>query len=404
MDAKEGPHGHLPYANTRNAAFFDDPNGWMQRHAGGRHPVVRGDGGAEFHGYELVRACFRDRRITPRTAGYYARMGVSPRIADFVRYGGLAFLPEEQHDRLRALQVKGFLPRRIEAARPYIRAVAGELLDAMLAKGGGDFVEEFSHHLSIRAVCRFIGIPESDVPRIDRATVELQVFGAVPFAPMMPRIEAALAVLGDYSAEFVERRRRERQSDFISDLITLQEEGGVISREELVWSITNLLLAGHDSTRLQLASLMRASIESGRWNDLAQRPDLLPAAINEAMRLYPVTVWQTRIVSEPMRIAGENFAAGEAITLNLGAAGRDPAAFANPDRFDPDRTEPPYDIGFGHGMHYCVGHALAKAEMVETMALLTARLRPPTLTRPPRLRQIGMLCGPEELAVGFAPR
>jgi len=111
-----------------------------------------------------------------------------------------------------------------------------------------------------------------------------------------------------------------------------------------------------------------------------------------------------RVALEPLDIAGEGFAPGDVVILNLSGAGRDPKFFPDPDRFSLERKPPKYDLGFGYGAHYCLGNALAKAEMVEALTVLTRRLRNVELTGPVEVKPTGVICGPEVVPIRFEAR
>jgi cytochrome P450 len=404
MNDATPPHSHLPYVDTQTAAFIDDPNALLGRGAD-RLAIARGSmGGTELLSYDLVRPCFRDKRFGNRSGAFYAQRGASPLIMEFIRDGNFNQMDPPDHARMRAILVKGFTPPRVERARNTIDDLANELIDRMAPLGRANFVSEFAHHFSIGVVAAFIGIPREDVALFDRSTIELRLLGQVPMAPGIPRLEAALTALRDYSRGLVARKREKPGDDFISDLIRLQQEGSSLSENELVWSIAGILLAGHDTTRYQMAGCVRAVLEAGIWEQLAAEPQRVPAAVNEGMRIYGATPRQVKVLVEDMTIGGERFAAGDVIIPNMTAAGRDPVAFPDPDKLDLDRPEPLYDIGFGYGTHYCLGHALAKAELHDGMTLLTQRLTDVAIDGPMQMKPTGVIAGLEQLPLRYSAR
>lgn len=304
--------------------------------------------------------------------------------------------------------MKGFRPSRIKQAEPVIRRIADDLVAEILerrrgdAPGTADLVRDFSHHLSIRSISAFIGVPPADdVAKFEDATVELLLLGTVPFMPGVPRLEDALH---DYIQTLVVERRVNRTRDFISDLVEIQGQGEQLSEAELIWNIVFLLLAGHDTTRSQIASAARGLIESGTFEEVADDESLLPSVVRESMRMYPASYRFPRLVLEEMEVEGHRFAPGDLLSVNLAGAGRDPRAFPEPDRFDLHRTGTEYDIGFGHGAHYCLGWALATAEIEQGIAALTTRLSNVRFTRPVEYVVGGVIAGPEVLEVEFMGR
>ena len=394
----------LPYLDTHTHEFLDRPNEFLGD-GPDRLRIAQGRSGAEVFGYDTVRAVFRDDRISPRTPQVFLDKGLSGGpIMDYIVDGNLNLTWKDTHDRLRPIMMRGFRPRRIAEVRPVIRELADSLIDRLLAGRSANIVTDFAHHLSIGTIAQFIGIPLEDVPEFDSATVELRLLGQEPFWPGVPQLEAALATVHEYSVRIVEMRRAQRRQDFISDLIDAMQAGERLSEAELVWNIAGILLAGHDTTRYQISSLVRGLAESGQWETLAAAPEHIPSAVVEAMRMYPATPRQVKVVQEPAEIEGRAFAPGELITLNITGAGRDPAVFADPDRFVLNRPEPRFDIGFGYGAHYCLGFAVAKAEMEEGLALLLRRLRDVELDGAIEMRPSGVIAGPEVVPVRYAAR
>jgi cytochrome P450 len=394
----------LPYLDTHTHAFLDRPNEFLGS-GPDRLRVAQGRSGAELFGYETVRAVFRDDRISPRTPQVFLDKGVTGGpILEYIVDGNLNLTWKDTHDRLRPIMMRGFRPRRITEIRPVIRELAESLIDRLLERDSANIVTEFAHHLSIRTIAQFIGIPLEDVPEFDTATVELRLLGQEPFWPGVPRLEAALETVRAYSERIVEMRRAQRREDFISDLVDARQEGEDLCEAELVWNIAGILLAGHDTTRYQLSSLVRGLAESGQWEALAAAPQHIPTAIVEGMRMYPATPRQVRVVQAAAEIEGRSFLPGELLTLNLTGAGRDPSVFPDPDRFMLDRPGTKYDIGFGYGAHYCLGFAVAKAEMEEGIALLLRRLRDVELDGPVEVKPGGVIAGPEVVPVRYAAR
>jgi len=400
----------LPYVDTHTHRFLDHPNAVLGD-GPERLRLAAGRSGVEVFAYDTVRAVFRDDRISPRTPQVFLDKGVTGGpILDYIVEGNLNLTWKDTHDRLRPIMMRGFRPKRIAEIRPVIRELADSLIDRLLANPGPDgrsrvnIVTEFAHHLSIGTIAQFIGIPLEDVPEFDSATVELRLLGQEPFWPGVPRLEAALNTVRAYSERIVELRRAQRRPDFISDLVDARQAGEDLSEAELVWNIAGILLAGHDTTRYQVSSLVRGIAESGQWEALAAAPDHVPSAVVESMRMYPATPRQVRVVQEPAVIEGRALEPGELLTLNITGAGRDPVAFPEPDRFLLDRPGTKFDIGFGYGAHYCLGFAVAKAELEEGLTLLLKRIRDVELDGEIEVKPGGVIAGPEVVPVRFAAR
>jgi len=392
---------NLPVISTQTAAFINDPNALVGRGAG-RMTVAKGDYGTELLSYELVQQAFLDKRLGNRNADYFIRGGASAMVLEFVTEGNLNMLPKEKHDRIRRIAVTAFNARGFDGIRRTITELANGLVDAFIAKGSCNLTPEFTHYLSIGGVAAFVGIRREDVPTFDRATVELRLLGQVPIGPGLPRLDAAFSTLKEYGARLIAEKRAAHSDDYLGDLITAADRGE-LSELELTWSVANVLLAGHDTTRYQLASLARAVVEAGDWERLYEKPDLIPAAVNEAMRLYPATPRQTKIAEEPVEFGGVKFAPGDIIVLNMSAAGRDPVRFQDPDKYIIGR-QPDSKIGFGMTNHLCLGQLLARAEMEEGIRVLTQRLTDVAIDGAIEMKPTGTIAGIEVLPLRFRKR
>lgn len=386
--------------------FLEDPNA-MLGCPFSRIQHANSPTGEEFFSYESVRSLFRDPRVRPKNAQVFRDLGVtedSP-IMKFVTTGNFNMMSAEDHARIRPIIVRGFRPARIKATEPRIQAIADELADAIVMNGStANVVADYSHYVSIRTISAFIGVPPEDIDKFESASVELILLSAVPFEPSRPRLEAALTTVHAYVGSLIERRRAAPQDDFISDLIAIQDAGEKLSQDELIWSIVFILLAGHDTTRSQIASTARMLIDNGLWEQAYTDRTLVARALKESLRIYPAAYRFARVVEEDMTYGDVTFAAGGRVALNLAAAGRDPEVFENPDEVVLDRAAPGFDIGFGYGNHHCIGWALATAEITIGVQTLVDRLQAVTLRSPVEYKVGGTIAGPEKVEIEFQPR
>jgi cytochrome P450 len=203
-------------------------------------------------------------------------------------------------------------------------------------------------------------------------------------AEIRTRVEAALLALYAYTEELLALRRARPGADLLSALIAAEEAGDRLAPHELRALTVNLLLAGHDTTR--------SLISIGAWLVLSQpgalarlraRPSLIASAVEEMLRFEPVAEGVARQTCERLEIGGVVLEPGERLFLSLLSANRDPAAFAQPDRFDVERADNRH-LSFGRGLHFCLGAALARAEAQEAFAVLLERLQDlePCISRP----------------------
>ena len=279
------------------------------------------------------------------------------------------------HTRLRALLSRAFTPRRVETLRPRIRGIAHALLDRRSAAGTADLVADFAHELPIIAMCELLGVPDGDHARFIEASTELALSFSLDMPPdLRARIERALLSLYAYTDELLERRRSQPGPDLLSALIAAEEAGDRLSQRELRALTVNLLLAGHDTTRslLSIGAWLLLS-RPGVVGRLRERPDLVPDAVEEILRFEPVAEGVARKAIERIELGGVALEPGELLFLSLLSANRDPAVFADPDRFDPERADNRH-LSFGRGLHFCLGASLARAEAQEGFAVLLERL------------------------------
>jgi cytochrome P450 len=392
----------LPVVHTQTAEFISDPNSVVGRGAD-RPKVAQGDFGIEILDYELVRDCFRDKRLGNRNGRYFEKMGASPLVKEFIAQGNLNMFDPEQHARVRKVSVRAFMSRGFEHIRDPIRAIGEQLIDKFEGRGHANLVEVFSHQFTIRAVSQFVGIAPQDVPAFDHATVELRLLGQVPLTPWLPRLDAALSTMKTYGAELIDRKRANPGEDYISDLIRASDEDGSLTPLELTWSVANVLLGGHDTTRYQTTNLVRAVIDTGDWERVHADKSLIAPSVDEAMRLYPATPRQVKVALEPFEMGGWRFQEGDVIVPNMSAAGRDPKVFDNPDAFVIGRPAP-QTIWFGFGNHHCLGHMLARTEMEVALELLTDRLTDVAIDGPIEMKPTGVIAGIEQLPIRFKRR
>jgi cytochrome P450 len=394
----------LPFLDVMGPQFGEDP--WatvaqLRTSPAGQQRLLRSDRGVELIGYEDIGEALADRRLRTLRSDYWEEHGAGPMTLAFLDQGNLLYLPAEQHLRVRRHMVGAFPASRIERSREEFHEIANRLVDSFLSDGRCDLVWDFTHRYSIEILCRLIGVPAEDVPRFEQATLDLVLLNMRPFESVADRVEASLSTLWDYCVDLVARRRAQPLEDFVSSMLPAYSER-TLSEDELIWGLANLLFAGHDTTRYQLASICRALIEAGDWDEVGRHPEWAPQVVEEGMRAFPVVLVLTRVVdAEDFVWDGVHLPPGTIVRLNLLAANRDPARFEHPDRFDL-RRERRHTIPFGHGLHKCIGHALARADLEIGVEVLTARLRNARLDGEGTFRAVtGALWGPTSLPVAF---
>jgi len=266
------------------------------------------------------------------------------------------------HTRLRRLVARAFVPSRVAALEPVVRAAAEDLLDQLGSRGPDeavDLVEGFAHPLPFQVIGELVGIPEADRPRLHAwFQVLLSRWAGDPPAEAVDASGGIVAYLGD----LVEAKRRDPADDLVSVLVSASE-GDQLTVQEVLSSLFQLVVAGHDTTTSLIGNGIVALLDHPDQlqllvDDLGQ----LPAAIDELMRFSaPVPHATFRMTTGPVEIDGIEVPAHEQVLVSLGAANRDPSHFPTPDVLDIGRADGP-NLGFGHGIHFCLGAPLARLE------------------------------------------
>lgn len=281
---------------------------------------------------------------------------------------------EAPHARLRRLVVRAFTPRAVDRMRVAMRDVAERLIGDF-GPGQTDLVPEFTHLYPVEIMARLMGIPPGDIDQFGRWSTDLGLLFSFPVAPHRDKVEAALRGLLAYAAELIAERRKSPGDDLISLMIAAEEDGDRLSSAELQWQVVNLTFAGHDTTRNQLAFILRMFCEHpDAWRELAADPALTATAVEEGLRLNPVIPATMRTTVDKFTYGGVRFPAGTFVILRADCANRDPEVFDDPDRLDLHRPNAHQQLTFGGGAHYCLGANLARAEMQEALPLLARAL------------------------------
>jgi cytochrome P450 len=282
------------------------------------------------------------------------------------------------HTRIRSLVSRAFTPRAVEARRPAIRARAEEILLPAVAAGRLDAQGDLGHRLPLMVVSDLLGVPDADREVFGEWTKTLGLaFLSIADVEVRARVTDALASLDAYVGDLIAERRGRPGDDMLSRLIEAEEEGDRLSPEELVALVENLLFAGHDTTRGALAVMVVLfATHPDQYRLVVDDPSLVPGAVEEVIRYEAITFGTARLASADCEVGGVAVPAGTPVSLCLTSACRDPRRYPDPDRFDVRRDDA-RSPAFGAGIHYCLGAALAKAELEEALSVLVGHA--PTL-------------------------
>ncbi|OBA58823.1 cytochrome [Mycobacterium sp. 1100029.7] len=320
---------------------------------------------------------------------------------------GFLFLDPPDHTRLRKLVSKAFAPKVVNALRPDISLLVGGLLDGIAEKGSFDVVEDFAYPLPVAVICRLLGVPLEDEPQFSHAS-GLLAQSLDPFVTftgsasdgLQERLDAG-AWLREYLHNLIDRRRSVPGDDLMSGLIAVEESGDQLTEPEIVSTCLLLLVAGHETTVNLIGNAILAMLrEPAQWAALHADPSRVSAVIEETLRYDPPVQMVGRIALHDMEIGGAEVPEGDVMMLLLAAAQRDPAEFDHPDAFDPDRGTLRH-LGFGRGVHYCLGAPLARMEAGIALSEAAARFPGARLASAPQYKANVTLRGLSELTVAI---
>lgn len=311
----------------------------------------------------------------------------------------------ETHRRRRRPIARSFAFKLMEAMRPKSAAIAEELVSERLGAGPIDFLSDVAEQIPARIIADILGIPRSDLPVFMRWIADAgESLGRIDPA-RRSRIEASLVEFHAYVATLLEDRRRRPKEDFLSNYVGATTASDELTEGEIRAQIVGLILAGSDTTRNSICMILSTLLQHpDQWSALRVDPDKLKRnAVEEGLRFEPVVSGVGRIVTRDMGLEGHLIPAGAPVVLSLVSVLRDPAVYAEPERFDIRRMDHPrWSFAFGAGAHRCVGEALARVEMEETLTTI-ARLAPRTelLGEPPVLLP-GPIRSVSRMQVAFA--
>lgn len=335
-------------------------------------------------GYEEGRAALAD----PRLSKDPMKLGMEVDFTEQSIGQHMLIADPPEHTRLRRLVAREFTGRRVEALRPRIQEITDELLDGLPPSGSADLVEALAFPLPLTVICELLGVPMTDRDAFRRMSNEV-------VAPTSEQSGAAVgAELGVYLDKLIEDKRLAGPAgDLLSALLrTTEEDGDRLSGDELRAMAFLLLIAGHETTVNLIANGVHALLtHPSQLAELRADMSLLDGAIEEMLRYEgPVENATFRHAMEDLEIGGVAIRKGDPVMISLAAADHDPARFPAPDVFDIHRA-PQGHLAFGHGIHFCLGAPLARAEARVAIRTLLERCPDLALDGPPGPRVPGML-------------
>jgi cytochrome P450 len=330
-----------------------------------------------------VRACLRDRRLGRnfRHIGSEYEFNaepLDPRWRAFwdVERWSLLFIEPPDHTRIRKLVASAFTPRAVEALREPANALARELLDRCLERGRFDLLYDFAQPYSITLICRLLGVP-TDRHRdlLDWSHRHVKMYEFDTTAEQAQAATRAAAEFRAYVLELIDERRRAPRDDMVSALVAARVDGTTLSDDEIVSTVVVLLNAGHEATVNTLGNGVRALLRAPtQWRRLVSGEVPAAAAVEELIRFDPpLQLFERWVLEHGVEVAGVAIPRGEVISMLFGSANHDPRVFADPEVLDVGRPNAAEHIGFGGGIHVCIGAPLARIELEAGLRALAER-------------------------------
>lgn len=270
-------------------------------------------------------------------------------------------MDEPDHKRLRDIVDEAFRRRAVLGMEPHIQATAEQLASELFAEGSpADLIQRYARRLPLAVICELLGLPEADRPKFSSVAGRFSRFsGALGFLSMIP----SALVMKRYIESHLETVRRRGGEGLIAEIVRVEKEGGRISGNEIVSMVFLLLFAGHETTTHLISGSVHELLKNPQLRDwLAEDWSRADLAVEEFLRfLSPVQFTKPRFVRRDVELDGVTVKRGERIMAMLAAANMDPAANPHPERLDLERR-PNRHIAFGTGIHFCLGHQLARIE------------------------------------------
>ena len=362
--------------------------------------------------HEDVRSCLRDKRLGRnfRHVMTPEEIGVSPldprwqSFWDSERWS-LLWLEPPDHTRLRKLVAAAFTPRSVEALREPAHDLARELLEPLAEAGEMELLYDYAQPYSIAVICRMLGVPldrHRDLLDWSHRMVKMYEF-EVPLEAARAANEAA-ADFQEYVHELIGERRENPRDDMVTALVQARVDGGRLSDDEIVSTVIVLLNAGHEASVNTLGNGMRAfARHPDQWQRVVDGSVPAAAAGEEMIRFDPpLQLFERWVLTDDFAVGDVPIPRGAKVALLFGAANRDPRVFERPDEFDVARENAAQHIGFGGGIHVCIGAPLARIELEASLEALRRTWPDFQLVEEPRRTGAFVIWGLEGLRLSRA--
>lgn len=297
-------------------------------------------------------------------------------ITPFLAYN-LQGMDPPDHTRQRTLMMKTFTPRMIEAFRPNVQKLVDELIDQHLAEGKMDLVADLAYPLPSNVILDLLSIPRDGRPYIKASSEAINEFVATILftgPSVWPRLAGVFAEVKAYLKGLIADRRAHSGEDLLTKMVHAEENGDMLSEDEIVIATNFLLFAGHETTANLIAVGMYYLLQNpDQMEQMRADPSKVPAAVEELLRYVSPVHTLARRTTQEVTLRGVTIPEGSSVYLLVGAANRDAEKFPDPEKLDINRP-PTRTLGFGYGIHYCLGAALARMESQVAFETMLRRL------------------------------
>lgn len=324
---------------------------------------------------DVREGIFDDKEFSARTTAYQLGVTSDVDLGSFGRTNTLPTTDEPDHNRLRQIANKAFVPRAIAEYRSRIEELVDGYLDDAIGSGEVDIVTGLAETLPILVISELMGIPTDEAREFKRASINMMKAFTGPNMTPHEGQEATAAVryLEDLFDSVRVQRQQEPKEDLLTRLAEAEAAGSKLSRPEYLATCLLILLGGNETTTNSISSLVYLfGSNPDQFAALRADPELVNSAVEEALRMLGPVQWAVRKARHDMTIAGTAIPKGSGVSFLLGSANRDGDKYPDPDRFDVTRN-PTDHLAFGRGRHLCLGAPLARAELRAVAGALVRR-------------------------------
>jgi cytochrome P450 len=327
-----------------------------------------------------IAAALRDRRLGRAYTHRYthAELGrdePDPRWSRFHEHErwSLLCLEPPDHTRLRRLVSKVFTPSAVAQLEPAIQGFSDELLDR--CDGAFDLITDYAQPYSVAVICSMLGVPRADAGLLlDWSHAIVKMYELTSDDATKAAADRAAGEYIEYTRALIAEKRRRPDGLLVSELVRVEDGGDTLTEDQIVSTTMVLLEAGHEATVNTLGNGFRAlMLHRDQWDRLITGQVDASVAVEELLRWdAPLQLFERYVLEPGVEIAGRELAVGDEIAMLFGSGQRDPRRFERPDTFDVGRGDPAH-LGFGGGIHFCVGAPLARQELAQSVAGIVRR-------------------------------